>query len=250
MRDGARLGQRMAYNGQISRRQRLASGSGAVLAVVAVGFGLASGLDIEVVRKASQAIAAIAIPAPPPPEPAVPQTPASDKASGAASAANKHAKAAPVVAPKAKLPPIVPPIAAAPKPGTANEASAGATPNPGPGSGASGRGDGTGSGGSGSGTGGGSKAQWQSGTIRDRDYPAAASRARIGGEVEVRFTIQPTGRVTGCRVSRSSGDDALDTTTCRLIEERFRFKPATNTAGQAVASAYGWRQSWWLEPRR
>ena len=218
------------------------SGGGAVLAVVAIGFGLASGLDLDVVRKVSEAISAVAIPAPPPPEPAVPQTVPSDVASGKASAANEHAKAAPVAAPKPQLPPIIPPITAAPLPGTGNDASAGATPN--------GRGDGAGAGGLGSGTGGGSKAVWQRGTIRDRDYPAAASRARVGGEVEVRFTIQPTGRVTGCRVARSSGDAALDTTTCSLIEERFRFKPATDAAGDAIASAYGWRQSWWLEPRR
>jgi len=240
----------MAYTGQISRRQRIASGSAAMLAVFAVGFGLASGLDLDVVRKVSEAISAVAIPAPPPPERAVPQTAPSDAASGEASAANQHAKAAPVAAPKTKLPPIIPPITAAPLRGTGNDASTGATRNPGVGSGAGGRGDGAGAGGSGSGTGGGRKAVWQSGTIRDRDYPAAASRARVGGEVEVRFTIQPTGRVTGCRVSRSSGDAALDATTCRLIEDRFRFKPATNSAGEAVASAYGWRQSWWLEPRR
>lgn len=240
----------MAYSGHISRRQRIVSGGGAVLAVVAVGFGLASGLDLNVVRKASQAIAALAIPAPLPPEPVMPPNAPSDTASGKASAANRHAQAAPIAAPKPKLPPLTPPIAATPQSDTGSDASAGATPNPGAGSGAGGRGDGTGAGGSGSGTGGGTKAIWQSGTIRDRDYPAAASRARVGGEVEVRFTIESTGRVTGCRVSRSSGDAALDATTCRLIEERFRFKPATNAAGDAVASAYGWRQTWWLEPRR
>lgn len=240
----------MAYSGQISRRQRIASGSAAVLAVVAVGFGLASGLDLDVVRKVSEAISAVAIPAPPPPEPIVPQTVPSDAASGKASAANQHAKAAPIAAPKTKLPPIIPPITAAPLPANGNDTSAGATPNPGAGSGAGGRGNGTGAGGLGNGTGGGTKAVWQSGTIRDRDYPAAASRARVGGEVEVRFTIQPTGRVTGCRVTRSSGDAALDATTCRLIQQRFRFKPATDAAGDAIASAYGWRQSWWLEPRR
>src|SRR3546814_1288123 len=53
-----------------------------------------------------------------------------------------------------------------------------------------------------------------------RSYPKQAARAKIGGEVEVRFTIQPTGRVTGCRVTRSSGDPALDATTCRLIADR------------------------------
>jgi protein TonB len=181
----------------------------------------------------------------------VPAPTATERESGKASAANKTAKAAPVVAPKPKiLPPDPPPVAAAPKPGTGSDASAGATPTPGPGSGAGGQGAGTGAGGSGNGTGGGTKAAWRSGAIRDSDYPREASRAKVGGEVEVRFTIQPTGRVTGCRVSRSSGDASLDAITCQLIEERFRFKPATNTAGTPIASQYGWRQSWWLEKRR
>lgn len=244
----------MTYTGQISQRQRALSAGAALLAVVAVGAGLASGLDLDVVRKASEAISAIAIPAPVPPrELPVPQKAAPEKASGKASAANKHAKAAEVVAPKPKTPPVSPPpIAAAPRPGAGSDASAGATPNPGPGSGAGGRGDGTGAGGTGSGTGGGggSKAVWRSGEITDRDYPRDASRAKIGGVVETRFTIQPSGRVTGCRITKSSGDASLDATTCRLIEERFRFKPATNAAGDAITSQYGRRQSWWLEPRR
>ncbi len=241
----------MAYTGQISGRERVLSGGGALLAVAAVGLGLASGFDLSVVRRASEAITAIAIPAPPPPrEQAVPAKAASEKASGKASAANKQAKAAAVAVPPSKLPSLVPPVAAAPRPGEGNAPSAGATPEPGPGSGAGGRGDGAGAGGSGSGTGGGTKAIWRSGTIRDRDYPREASRAKAGGEVEVRFTIEASGRVTGCRVIRSSGDASLDRTTCRLIEERFRFKPATNAAGEAIPSPYGWRQSWWLEPRR
>lgn len=242
----------MAYTGLVSTRQRALAGGASLLVATLVGLGLASGLDLNVVRKASEAISAIAIPAPSPPrETVVPAETSSDAASGRASAPNKYAKAAQVVAPKPKLPPPAPPpVAAAPQPGAGSESSAGATPNPGPGSGAGGRGDGTGAGGSGSGTGGGSKAVWRSGAIRDADYPRDASRAKVGGEVEVRFTIQPSGRVTGCRVTRSSGDASLDATTCRLIEERFRFKPATNAAGDPVASQYGWRQSWWLERRR
>ncbi|MEI4508025.1 energy transducer TonB [Sphingopyxis sp. CCNWLW253] len=241
----------MAYTGQVSRRQKFVSGGGALLAVGAVGFGFASGLDLDVVRKVSDAITAIALPAPTPlREEVAPVKAPTEKASGKASAANKHAKAAAVAAPPPKLRPIAPPIAAAPRPGAGNDASAGATPNPGPGSGAGGRGDGTGAGGAGSGTGGGTKAVWRSGTIRDRDYPREASRAKTGGEVEVRFTIEASGRVSGCRVTRPSGDASLDRTTCELIEERFHFKPATNAAGEPVASQYGWRQSWWLERRR
>jgi len=228
------------------------SASAALLAVIAVGAGLASGLDLDVVRKASEAISTLAIPAAiPPREEPVPHKTAAEKASGKASAANKQAKAAQIVAPKPKLPPVhPPPVAAAPRPGAGNDTSAGATPNPGPGAGAGGRGDGTGAGGTGSGTGGGSKAAWRSGEITDRDYPRDASRAKIGGVVETRFTIQANGRVSGCRVTRSSGDASLDATTCSLIEERFRFKPATNAAGDAITSQYGWRQSWWLERLR
>jgi protein TonB len=241
----------MSYSGQISGRQRSIAVASTLLAVVAVGLGLVSGLDLSVVRTASAAISAIAIPAPPPPhEEPVPKPAFDEKASGKAGAANRYAKAAPVAAPKPKLPPIKPIVPAAPTPGTGAESSAGAAPDPGPGSGAGGRGGGTGVGGPGSGTGGGTRPIWLSGTIRDSDYPKPASREKIGGEVEVRFTIETTGRVRGCRVARTSGNPSLDTATCRLIEKRFHFKPATNGLGTPIASQYGWRQSWWLEHRR
>ena len=227
----------------------MVAGGGALLAAVAVGFGLASGLDLDVVRKASQAIAALAIAASPPTEPVAPQNSPSDIASGKASAANQHAKAAPIIASKPKLPPITPPVAAAPHPGTGSDASAGATPNPGAGSGAGGRGDGTGAGGSGNGTGGGTKAVWQSGTIRDRDYPRSAAKARAGGAVVAFFDVQVNGRATNCRISESSGNADLDATTCRLIEKRFRYRPAVDAQGRPVVSEEGWRQTWWLEER-
>ncbi|MBB6424614.1 energy transducer TonB [Sphingopyxis sp. JAI128] len=241
----------MAYTGQISTKQRAFAGGSALTIAAVIGFSLAGGLAPEFVRKASEAITAIAIPAPQPPrEEIAPSKAPSEKANGPASAANKFAKAAAVAAPPPKLPPIAPPMTAAPRPGEGSAPSAGATPDPGPGSGAGGRGDGTGAGGAGSGTGGGTKAVWRSGTIGDRDYPREASRAKIGGDVEVRFTIEASGRVTRCRVTRSSGDASLDETTCRLIEQRFRFRPATNAMGEPVASQYGWRQAWWLEKRR
>ena len=241
----------MAYTGRTSGRQKLLSGGAALIAVVAVGLGLVSGLDLDIVRKASEVISAVAIPAPQPPrEEAVPAKAPAEKASGKASAVNKKARAAAVAAPPPKLPPIAPPVTAAPKPGAGNDVSAGAAPAPGPGSGAGGHGNGTGAGGAGNGTGGGTKAVWRSGAIRDSDYPREASRAKTGGEVEVRFTIEASGRVSGCRVTRSSGDASLDRTTCNLIEERFRFRPATNATGEPIPSQYGWRQTWWLERRR
>lgn len=226
------------------------AGTAALVVALAVGIGLVSGLDLAVVRKAGEAISAFALPAPPPEPQVVAENKPSQAAAGRASAANRRASPAPVEAPKPLVPPVKPPqVAAAPKAGSGSDASAGAAPVAGPGTGAGGRGDGFGAGGTGSGTGGGTRPVWRSGAIADRDYPKTASRAKIGGDVEVRFRIEPTGRVTRCRVTRSSGDTALDATTCRLIEERFRFKPATNAGGEAIASDYGWRQSWWLERR-
>ena len=223
--------------------------SATLVVALAVGVGLISGLDLSVVRGASEAINALAVLNPPStPEP-VPADKPSDAVSGEASAPNRHAKPAPLEAPRPIVPPITPPdTSAAPKAGDGSETAAGAAPVAGQGTGAGGHGDGLGAGGSGTGTGG-TRPAWRSGAIVDADYPKAARRAKIGGEVEVRFTVQPTGRVTQCRVSRSSGYASLDSTTCRLIEERFRFRPATDAGGRAIASDYGWRQNWWLERR-
>ncbi len=241
----------MAYSGRLPRHQRGLAAVATLLAAALAGYGLIAGLGLSVPTLVRETIGVIALPAPTPPDPrvAAPEKPA-DKPSGAASPPNRDARAAAVLAPKPTLPqPDPPPVAAAPKPGDGDAASAGAAPVAGPGSGAGGQGNGLGAGRSGTGSGGGTRPVWRSGTIADRDYPKAARRAKVGGEVEVRFTVELTGRVTRCRTTRSSGDASLDTTTCRLIEERFRFKPATDSAGRPVASDYGWHQSWWLERR-
>ncbi|HWW59452.1 MAG TPA: energy transducer TonB, partial [Sphingopyxis sp.] len=115
----------MAYTGQISGRQRALSGAGALIAVVAVGLGLAGGLDLDVVRRASETISAIAVPAPPPQEQIAPSKAPSERASGKASAPNEHAKATQITAPQPKLPPVTPPVAAAARPGTGADSSAG-----------------------------------------------------------------------------------------------------------------------------
>ena len=107
----------MAYTGQITGRQRLLAGSAALLAAFAIGAGLVGGLDLHVVRAASEAISAIAIPAPKPPQDViVPAKTQHEKASGKASAANRFARAAPVAAPEPRLPPPEPPtVSAAPR---------------------------------------------------------------------------------------------------------------------------------------
>lgn len=138
---------------------------------------------------------------------------------------------------------------AAAAPADGNAASSGAS-DAGRGTGAGGAGNGTGGGGTGEGSGGGSPARLIAGAIRDRDYPKDARRQQIQGSTTVRFTVGSDGRARGCTIARSSSSPLLDQATCRLIEARFRYAPARDAAGKPRAEQRGWRQDWWLEPRR
>jgi protein TonB len=126
------------------------------------------------------------------------------------------------------------------------------TPPSGGGSGigpASGAGAGGGSGGQGFGEGGGgSDLELIAGEIRPSDYPRHLGNAGVGGRVGVTFTVEPNGRVTNCRVTHSSGVAELDALTCRLMEQRFRFRPSTDRYGRPIADEVDWDQDW-IAPR-
>jgi protein TonB len=149
---------------------------------------------------------------------------------------------------------------AAPKAGSGRQNDAGAADRPGPGQGGGGEGTGTGSGRGGSGDGGGGtggggggiavEPKLLSGSIRPKDYPKTAARARAQGTVVAIYTVGTDGRVSGCSIIKSSRNSELDSTTCRLITERFRYAPARNRSGDAVAAKTMWQQKWWLEGRR
>lgn len=74
----------------------------------------------------------------------------------------------------------------------------------------------------------------RSGTIMSDDYPEAAIRAHEEGSVTAEMTVGADGRVTHCRVLRSSGSAVLDSTTCVLVTRRFRFSPALDDRGRPV----------------
>lgn len=131
------------------------------------------------------------------------------------------------------------PILASPVAGTGAEAASGAAV----GEGSSAGGEGSGSGGGGSVT----RAVLTSGSITAADYPRAAAKARAEGAATVRFIVDPVGRPRDCRIVVTSGHALLDTATCRLIEERFRYEPARDARGNSVADVAGWQQRWWLE---
>lgn len=79
----------------------------------------------------------------------------------------------------------------------------------------------------------GSRAAW----MNDAEYPEAALRAGEQGSVTVKLAVNTQGQVAACDVVKSSGSRSLDAQTCRTLQRRARYAPATDGGGQAVAGA-------------
>lgn len=221
--------------------------AGALLLQALLGYalwiGLAPGAPIQLAERALVYVTPVAAPPPPP----VPIRTAARRPAGAASKPNRVASATPVIAPPPVIPVFVPPppIVAAPVAGIAADSSAGAAPVVGPGSGSGGAGDETGSGSAGDGTGsGGTPSVWLRGRIRDSDYPRAAIDARLEGTLMTRYVIGTNGRVIACRVTEPSGNAVLDDTTCRLVMQRYRYRPARDASGRKVTEEVLQKHSW------
>ena len=246
-------------------RDRIKSALGVAAFHAVLGYALLAGLGFEVPAAVSEQLKLINLAEEPPPPPIKEPKPVevrtekesvkkarAEKPEGAASPPNLTSTPTPIVAPPPEIRlPVPSPVIAAPVAGVGSDPSAGAADIPGPGTGSGGQGTGTGSGAGGSGAGGGGgggriRARWISGRIRDRDYPRAAARAGIGGTVFLRFVVAPDGRVSECRVTRSSGSPDLDSTTCRLILQRFRYRPARDSTGRPVPEVITGEHHWEL----
>ena len=224
-----------------------------------LGYVFITGLGFDIVREVQAELKTFNVLEEPPPQPASPPPPdqtISDEdrtkdPEGSAAPANLENSPSPIVAP----PPAIrlnvpPPVVAAPVAGLGTADEAGAADVPGPGTGSGGIGTGTGSGGQGYGDGGGggggeeTPPRWRSGRLRNSDYPPGAAAAGIGGTVSVRYTVTTTGRVADCMVTQSSGSAELDSATCRLIEQRYRYEPSRDENGRAVRSVIVEDHSW------
>lgn len=234
--------------GPHSNQTRIASALGVAAAHLLIAFALLTGFTLHIEGTAEERLRLFDVAEPPLPPPVEPiAQPRSEAPKEAPAPPNLKAEASPVVAPPSPLPSRSP-IIAAPMPGTGSAASAGAADRPGPGAGAGGAGNGTGGGGAGSGAPA-TRARLLRGRIRDSDYPRAALRAGIEGMVTVRIAVAANGRVSGCTIARSSGSAELDAATCRLIRQRFRYRPAEDGQGRNVPDVAGGVQRWWI-PRQ
>lgn len=231
---------------------RLVAGTAAVAVQALIGCFLLFGLSVRITAPIEQALTVINLTAPltrPKPPETQPRRESRRRAGKAAPPALK-ARPTDIVAPRIEHAPP-PPVVAAMIASTGAEAHAGAAPTPGPGTGAGGQGNGLGGGGEGDGDGGGGDGEigpeLLKGEIRDSDYPRALWAAGIGGTVSVRYHVEVDGRATGCSITRSSGNAELDATTCRLIEQRFRYAPARGGDGRPVRSIIVENHSWIID---
>lgn len=119
-------------------------------------------------------------------------------------------------------------------------------------------GDGAGAAGDGRGGGGGAdvgragaRAAIQiAGRLSAHDLPHDALPPGGSLSVGVAYTVGADGRVRDCTVPASSGLPEVDALVCRLLERRFRYRPARDAAGDPVASAVRETHSWARRPDR
>ena len=86
----------------------------------------------------------------------------------------------------------------------------------------------------------GSPGEW----VTDADYRSRWIREGMSGTARFTLAIDPSGRISECTITRSSGHADLDAATCRLIERRARFEPARDGAGNRVAGTYSNAINW------
>lgn len=207
-------------------------------------YGLVRVFAPDAVRSVERSVLstfAVTVTAPPPPAP----EPRPDE--GAAGAAGKKAVPRPITAPTPKI--AVKRDAALPRAASTGAATTSGAQDSGAGTGASGSGEGTGSGRGGGGQGGVAvtrpvKIAGEISSAADFPVPPGGRQARFGTAVTVYMTVGTDGRASNCRVVRPSPDPEADAIVCRLAEQRFRFRPAMDSAGNPVPATYGWRQEW------
>jgi protein TonB len=82
------------------------------------------------------------------------------------------------------------------------------------------------------------------GEITSSDYPRALRDAGVGGHVKFTFTVEPNGRVGRCAVTRSSGVPELDALTCRLVQQRFIYRPSRDRYGRPIEDEVDGEHDW------
>lgn len=219
----------MAFT-QRNRRNRAIGIAGAVAINALLIAGLLSmSAGISPLRSIP-GLVAFDISRPPPPAPPPPDT----KPAGAAAPPSRGATKAP--SPPHPPRPLPSPTPAQPAVDVGSQSASGAGTAAGSGAGTGGEGTGTGAGAGGSGRGAGAATPpvHIAGALTDADYARTSHPRGAAGTVYIAFRVRSDGSVDRCRVTRTSGYPSIDAATCRLVERRFRFRPALDASGRAI----------------
>jgi protein TonB len=227
---------------EVGPRERAAALAAVALVQLGLGLILLNGLRVQLTEpvQAVQRLIDVTLPRTPPPVPKPTPREAKKQSTPAPRADPKPLGGSPGPQPTHAAPAVAPLVAIRP---SAPPSGGGSGTGPALGAGSAG-----GAGGQGYGGGGGTDLELISGEILPSDYPKHLGNAGIGGRVSVTFTVETNGRVTNCRITRSSGIPELDALTCRLMEQRFRFRPSTDRYGRPIRDEVDWDQDW-IAPR-
>ncbi|MFL6759317.1 TonB family protein [Sphingomonas sp.] len=222
----------------VGPRERTKALAAVTLVQLGLGLVLLRGFRVDLVRPADlvQRLVDVTLAKPPPPPEPVKPKPQHHQA---ATPKAEPAKPGGTPGPRAAIaPPSITPVVAV-KP---SAAPSGGGTGTGP---ALGAGAGGGTGGNGYGDDeGGSDLEQIAGEITSRDYPRELREAGIGGRVQFTFTVEPNGRVGRCIVTRSSGVPQLDALTCRLVQQRFVYRPSTDRYGRPIEDEVDGEHDW------
>ena len=217
----------MAYADQQMSGNRVVAIIIVALIHVGLGYALITGLAYDVVKEVAERVTTIDIEEPPPPEEDEPPPPPEPDTAPPPPVAPPPpiniAPAPPPIRTQPTIPPPAPPVLRVPPPAPP------APPPPPPPrfqpKGPEPRGN---------------PGRW----ANTNDYPSRALREEREGITRFSVTVGTNGRVTNCRVTGSSGHSDLDQTTCRLIERRARFNPATDGNGDEVSGTWSSAVRW------
>lgn len=232
--------------GRPDPRERLVALAGVLLVQIGLGLALIDGLRVGAIPSPPQLVShLIEVTLPPPPPPVVPKPVLRPKLQPKRSAAAPPPRQAKAGGSPGKAQHGKAITAKVPVPAPSAEPAGG-----GRGGGAS-QGNGTGGGNGTAGAGedaGGSDLEKIAGDFYNSDYPPNLARAGIGGRVTAAIVVGTDGRVISCHVTRSSGNFELDSLTCRIIQQRYRFRPSIDRFGRPVADEADVDQDW-IPPR-
>jgi len=79
-------------------------------------------------------------------------------------------------------------------------------------------------------------------------YPPGALKRGEQGRVAFKLTIEPTGVISMCEVTESSGFKALDRETCDIMGLYARVQPVRNADGRAIRATQSGFINWKLPP--